>query len=225
MASETAAARGKRMMKESGYTARRAGGSIHTDAKADERQIAGAVHAHESHLHPSQPKTKLRRGGKVPGKGAMARPDRAGRGGITATQPDDDMGNNVKDSGFKRGGRMAKRADGGAISKKGGKTVININMGDPQAQQHEQMAKQQGIQQGAEMGAKMAAAKMAGGAAGPPGAPPPGGPPGAPPPGAMPPPGMGPGGPPPGAMPPRPMPPGAGGPPPPGMMPPRPPGV
>lgn len=233
MKSMTAADRGKRMLKDSGYKARADGGGVHKDAKQDailDKKITTKdVHKHEAHLHKGEPKTKLRAGGKVPGMKGMGRPDRSGRSSITAVQPNDDMGNNVKDSGFKRGGRMEKRADGGRIDKKGGKTIININAGggDPQQAEHEQMAKQQGIQQGAQMGAKMAQAKMGGGA---PGAPPPGGPPpGAgmgPPPGAMPPPGAGPGGPPPGAMgPPRPPMPGAGGPPPPGMMPPRPPGA
>lgn len=201
----TPAERGRRMLKESGYSARKDGGSIHEDAaqdeKLDKKISAKDVHRHESELHPGKPKTKLRTGGHVPGKDAKMRPDRRARGGhITEDQPDDDMGNDVKDSGRARGGAM-KRADGGRVSKKGAKTIININAGggDPQQAEHEQMAKQAGIQQGAQLGAKMAAAKMGGG------------PPGPPPPGAM--------------GPPRPPMPGPGGPPPPGMMPQRPPGV
>ncbi len=205
--------RGRRHLREAGYHHKEEK-DIHGDAKQDRKQIAGAVHKHESHLHRGQPKTKLRRGGHVPGEMAKHRPDRRARGGhITEDQPDDAMGNRDVHSA---------RAHGGHVGKKGGKTVININAGGEggggqQAAQAAQVAHQQGMQQGMQLGARAAAAKLAGAG----GAPPPGA--GGPPPGMAPP---GAGGPPPGAMPPRPMmpPPGAGGPPggpPPGMMPPR----
>jgi hypothetical protein len=152
-----------------------------------------------------------KRGGKVSGGAAVHRVDRRARGGtIKDDQPDDADGNRDVHSA---------RADGGRVSKKGGKTIININAGGKEGDdaQHDQQV----FQQGAQMGARAIAQKLAGaGGGGPPGGAPmgPPRPPGA---GGMPPPGMGPGGPPPGpggppGLPPRPMmpPPGA---PPPGM--------
>lgn len=169
----------KRMLSEGGYRAH-GGSDIHADAEPE--SIAGAM-----------PKMKLKGGGRIKGHGAKSRMDRRARGGsITECEPDDDMGNNVKDSG---------RARGGHVKGKGGKTVINVNAGgegkDPQ---HDQQI----FQAGAQQGAKAIAQKMAG-AGGPPGGAPMGPP--HPPAPAMPPPGMGPGGPPPGAPPPGAMPP------------------
>lgn len=99
-----------RMLRESGYSEFKSS-DIH---QPGEGAAKSAVGKHEAHLHPGQPKTKLRGGGRIKGEHAKARVDRRARGGsITECQPDDDMGNNVKDSGRARGGAM-KRADGGA---------------------------------------------------------------------------------------------------------------
>lgn len=190
-----------RMLRESGYSEFKSS-DIH---QPGEGAAKSAVGKHEAHLHPGQPKTKLRGGGRIKGEHAKARVDRRARGGsITECQPDDDMGNNVKDSG---------RARGGHVGKGKGKTVININAGGDKGgdQQHDQQVFQAGAQQGAKMVAQKLAGAGAGGPPRPPGAgpmPPPGMPPGGMPPG---------GGAPPGAMPPRPpmMPPPGG--PPPGM--------
>lgn len=211
---EKASERGVRHLRESGYH-HRAEKHIHGDAKQDETQIARGVHKHESNMHSGKPKTKLRGGGHVPGHEAKHRMDRRARGGmIHDDQPDDAQGNVNVHSARARGGAT------GHGKKGGGKTVINLHVGDGGGgAQKEQMAHQAGMQQGAQM----VAAKLAGGGGGaPPGGPPPGAMPPRPPmAGGMPPPGGAPGGMPPGAgMPPRPMMP-PGGAPPPGMMPPR----
>lgn len=242
---EKATERGARHLRESGYQ-HRGEKNIHGDAKQDEKQIASGVHKHEAHLHKGQPKTKLRHGGKVPGMEAKSRPDRRARGG-PMTQPNDETGGapvfgaGWDDSADKaafdkdRADRAAasssdkmknapqQRARGGHVGKEGkkggGKTVINLHVGDGGGgAQKEQMAHQAGMQQGAQM----VAAKLTGGGGGaPPGGPPPGAMPPRPPmAGGMPPPGGPPGGMAPGGMPPRPMMP-PGGAPPPGMMPPR----
>lgn len=186
-----ARARGGRMLRESGYhednNASMIKSAMHQHSQ--QKHAAGKSHVGETHL-------KLRRGGKVHGKEAAHRPDRRARGGmISIDQPDDADGNDVKDSGRARGGKVgAKRVQ----------IVVNAGpKGDPQ---REQMAHQAGIQQG------LAVGKSAGmpHPAGPPPGAMPGGPPAGMPPGAMA--GKPPMGPPGGGMPPRPMgpPPGAG---------------
>lgn len=140
MVEETPQARGARMLRESGYEA--------PDDKVSQRML-------------------MRRGGKVDGKKAAARPDRRARGG-----------------GLEDGGK-----------KHAGKPSIKINIGaGGGAQQNpaaEQMAARAGLQQGMQIGAKMAGGGGGGGGGAPrppmppPGAgPAPGGPP-MPPPGAM----------------------------------------
>lgn len=112
---ENAADRGKRMLGEGGY---KAGGKIdpHSDKAADVRLIRKAFREHENAEHKGKhEKLKLKAGGKVPGKKAKARPDRRARGGfVSIDQPDDANGNDVKDSGRRRGGSVA-RAEGGGL--------------------------------------------------------------------------------------------------------------
>lgn len=52
----------------------------HDDAAEDKKMIAGAVHKHESHLHPGAPKTKLKDGGSATGEKPKHRGDRKPRG-------------------------------------------------------------------------------------------------------------------------------------------------
>lgn len=247
MAHENPSERGKRHLREAGYTdhekkkrakKRRSGGCVHGDMpeqRPDRRARGGAFKRDVGGQLPiaGQPPGVMPGAGQRPmmhPHGMMpggARPPMMGGGAGGAPMaaagqlPPSPMG------GMERGGRLEAfdwpdDAQGnrnarsalarGGEHKKGGKTVINVNQGDPQ---REQQAHQQGMQQGMQMGARAAAQKLAGGA-GPPGggAPPPGGggppmgrppmmPPGAGGPPGMPP-GMGGGMPPPGAMPPRP---------------------
>lgn len=52
-----------RQLRRSGYAS---GGAVgKSDAAQDKREIAAGVHAHEKHMHPGQPETKLARGGHV----------------------------------------------------------------------------------------------------------------------------------------------------------------
>lgn len=58
----------------------------HKKRQAMHRKDGGAiadVHAHESHLHRGEPKTKLRDGGKVEGRARGGRTDRPGKSGKT----------------------------------------------------------------------------------------------------------------------------------------------
>lgn len=51
------------------------------DERQDEHDIARGVHAHESHLHPGKPKTKLKSGGEVEGHAGRHHLGRRARGG------------------------------------------------------------------------------------------------------------------------------------------------
>jgi hypothetical protein len=59
------------------------GGEV-SDEKEDRKEVAHGVHAHESHLHSGEPKTKLKRGGMVEGRARGGKADRPGhKGGKT----------------------------------------------------------------------------------------------------------------------------------------------
>jgi hypothetical protein len=76
---------------------RASGGHVHADEPEDAAMIEDGIHEHESHLHPSKKKTKLRfskNGGHVEGIGAKH--------------------------------HMGKRARGGRTGKSGGKHVTNV---------------------------------------------------------------------------------------------------
>jgi len=66
-----------------GRTGYKSGGGITKawDEHQDERDIAAGVHEHESHLHPGEPKTKLKSGGHVEGHEARSHLGRRARGG------------------------------------------------------------------------------------------------------------------------------------------------
>jgi hypothetical protein len=53
------------------------------DEEQDAEDIAKGVHAHESHLHPGKPKTKLKAGGHVEGEHARRHMGKRARGGST----------------------------------------------------------------------------------------------------------------------------------------------